>query len=194
MDTNIEQAQGLNFSSCDNCTKSCCDGGRFILAPLVLDDFESVFKNFLIAFAMIDEKLRVVMVISNREKPCIYYKDNRCSIYEERPPACVIYPFTPYYDDIFIDTDCDAVGYVGFELRQDKNELLDKVHPDFYHKRFKGFSTKLRKTEDFLDDLEECFEPLFDVEGITLMSYAGKKEDEFLKMHHASLDFANKWN
>lgn len=191
---NIEQAQGLNFSSCDTCTKSCCDGGRFILAPLVLDDFELVFQKFLIAFARIDDKLRVVMLISNRKKPCIYYKDNKCSIYEERPPACVMYPITPYFNDVFIDTDCDAVGDIGFELRQDKDELLDKVHPDFYHKRLENFSTKLGATQGFLDSLQECFEPLFDVEGITLMSYVGKDENTFLKMHRASLVFANQWN
>lgn len=191
---NIEQAQGLNFSSCDNCTKSCCDGGRFILAPLVLDDFESVFKNFLIAFAVIDDKLRVVMVISNRKTPCIYYKEKRCSIYEERPPACVMYPFTPYFNEVFIDTDCDAVGGSGFELRQDKDALLDKVHPDFYHKRLEGFAAKLGVTQGFLESLEDDFEPLFDVEGITLMSYVGTKDNDYLKMHKASLAFANQWS
>ena len=191
---NIEEAKGLCFSDCQTCTTSCCDGGRFIVAPLVMEDFKSVYEKFLIAFALIDDKLRVVMLISNRNKPCIYYKDKRCTIYEERPPACVLYPYTPYFDEVLIDTACEAVGDVGLSLTQDADKLLEKVHPSFYHKRLEGFSSKLEVTQEFLDNLDNNFEAIVDIEGITLMSYVGKEDNEFLKMHKASLVFASEWN
>jgi len=190
---NIEEAKGLCFSDCQTCTTSCCDGGRFIVAPLVLEDFKSVFEKFLIAFALIDEKLRVVMLISDRKKPCLYYKESRCTIYEQRPPACVLYPYTPYFDEILIDTACDAVGGFGFELQQDKSTSLEMVHPDFYHKRLEGFPQKLEDTQNFLEELDDSFEALFDIEGLTLMAYTGVKDNDFLKMHKASLALVNEW-
>lgn len=190
---NIEQAQGLCFSDCQTCTTSCCDGGRFIVAPLVLEDFQAVYENFLIAFALIDDKLRVVMLISNRTQPCIYYKENRCTIYEQRPPACVLYPYTPYFNDVLIDTACEAVGEQGFSLKQDADTLLAKVHPSFYHKRLESFSSKLGETQDFLESLDDNFEAILEVEGITLMAYVGKGNNDFLKMHKASLKFTSEW-
>lgn len=190
---NLKEADGLSFSNCDNCRTSCCDGGRFILAPLVLEDFQWVYKKFLIAFAMIDDALRIVMLISNRDKPCIYYQNSRCTIYENRPPACVTYPFTPFYDEVLVDTACEAVGFVGFELKQEEEGVLEQIHPSFYHKRFEDFSSKLKDTEKFLEDLDASFEVVLNVEGIDLMRYVGQKDSDVLKMHHASLEHQQNW-
>lgn len=189
----LEDASGLFFSSCQACQQSCCDGGRFVLAPLVLDDFDAVYKNFLIAFAYVDGNLRVVMLISNKDKACQYYKDNLCTIYDSRPPACVMYPFTPYYDEVFIDSACEAVGYAGFELRQNEEKLLDQVHPSFYHERLVDFSQKLAKTELFLHTLEDKFEDMFEVQGIMLMKYKGSGEHKALQMHQDSLVHVSFW-
>ncbi len=189
----INDADALSFSSCHGCQQSCCDGGRFVLAPLVLDDFEDVYKNFLIAFAWVDDQLRAVMVISDRKQPCIYYKNNLCTIYDQRPPACVLYPFTPYYDDVLIDTACDAVGAEGFLLKQMQRKVIDQVHPDFYHSRLEYFSDKLDRTYSFLDGVKFHLEPLFEVEGIMLLRYSGSDENRWLKMHEASLEHQKHW-
>jgi uncharacterized protein len=190
---NLKEAQGICFSSCEGCRTSCCDGGRFMLAPLVLNDLENVYKNFLTAFAYIDGNLRLVMLISNRKKPCSYFKDGRCTIYNERPPACTMYPFTPYFDDVLIDTACEAVGFAGFELQMPDKEGLEQVHPSFYHPRLERFSDKYNDTVRFLERIDENFEVLLEIEGIALMAYKGSLDNEVIKMHQASLRHITSW-
>lgn len=190
---NLKEASGLCFSGCQGCETSCCDGGRFVLAPLIVEDFPLVYENFLIAFAYVDEKLRVVMLLSNRSTPCRFYVDNLCTIYESRPPACTLYPFTPYYDEVLIDTACHAVGSSGFSLIQEDKIGLASVHPSFYHTRLEDFALKLKDTETFLENLGDDFEIILEVEGVSLMRYTGSVEHSALKMHKASLKHVQRW-
>jgi len=185
---NLKETSGLRFSNCDFCEKSCCDGGQFILAPLILEDVKAVYKNFLVAFARIDHKLRLVMLISNRIKPCLYYENKQCTIYDNRPPACHLYPITPFYDQVLVDSSCHAVGTQGTLLWSE-----GKVDASFYHERLENFDDKVQKCEQFLANLDWKFRPIFEIDGITLLEYVGVQQNSFIQMHKASLPFLKEW-
>jgi len=102
MFVNIKDIGKTYFSSCDNCVRDCCSAPMVMLAPLILDDFQYVYKNFPIQFAYINNELKALMIINKGEGSCKYYKNNRCTIYNERPPACRMYPVSPYFDEFFI--------------------------------------------------------------------------------------------
>lgn len=185
---NLNEAEHLHFSNCDTCTKSCCDGRRFVLAPLIMDDVEEVYEKFLIAFAFIDGQLRMLMVISNKFSPCMYYKNNQCTIYDTRPPACKLYPYTPYFEEILIDTQCEAVGEVGIPMVVN-GTLLDS----FKHKRLENFRDKLDDTQFYLYNLGHQFRPLIEIEGVMLLEYTGEVDDAFIQMHKTSLAHVGHW-
>ncbi len=190
---NLREASQLRFSDCQGCQESCCDGSRFILAPLILDDFQYVYKKFLIAFAVIDGRMRALMLLSNRYSPCIYYKEGKCTIYDERPPACVIYPYTPFYDEILIDTSCPAVGLQGSEMVIPAPTVHEQMHKDFFHERMVDFADKLADTDIFLEKLRFEFRPIFEIDGIKLLEYMGDQKNSYIQMHKASLEYMIEW-
>lgn len=186
MFVNIEDVGETYFNSCDNCLKNCCSAPMVIFTPLVLDDFEFVYKNFLIQFAYINKELRVLMVINRGEGSCKYYIENRCQIYNERPPACRMFPISPYFDKFYISSDCSALSSnknLG-ELICDTKSISDK----FYHPRVENFISKLEKTKEFLKIIEDDLIPSIKISGIQLFNYTGEIEDnKFIKMYKKSL-------
>lgn len=163
------------------------------MAPLILEDFQYVYKNFLIAFAVFEGRVKAVMLLSNQLRPCLYYKEGRCSIYETRPPACRMYPYTPYFDDVFIDTTCDAVGSEGFPMFDPDTSRSAPIPEAFYDKRFEEFSDKLADTDIFLDKLGFEFRPILEIGGVKLLEYLGEQQNSFIQMHKASLEFLTEW-
>jgi Fe-S-cluster containining protein len=163
MRENINNLSQLYFRGCENCSE-CCEG-KFFLAPLILEDFDKVKKYFEIRAIILDEIIPV-MLLTDGKNPCKYLKDNRCSIYEERPPACKIYPFSPFYDDIFIDLSCPAVGDVGDKLPTNKKEYFKS---DFFEERFINFKIKRENTINFM----KCQKLIFDkeIKGIKLYKF-----------------------
>ena len=189
----LNEAQELCFSGCDQCQESCCDGSKFILAPLVLDDFKRVYKKFLIAFAVFEHRVKAVMLLSNKFSPCLYYKEGKCSIYEERPPVCKIYPYTPYFDDVLIDTACEGVGHNGMKMVREGECLKERMLEGFYDERFENFMDKLADTDIFLEKLGFEFRPILEIEGVKLLEYIGSQQNSFIQMHKASLEFLVEW-
>ena len=61
----------LKFKGCEECV-DCC---KKPMAPLILDDFEKVYKYFPILIAELDT-LKPVMLLSNKIS-CPYLKDNK---------------------------------------------------------------------------------------------------------------------
>lgn len=190
---NLDEASHLKFSDCASCSLHCCDGSRLILAPIVLDDFQYVYEHFLIAFAIIDKKLRMVMVFSNRVKACLYYKKGACTIYNKRPPACKLYPLAPYYDEILVDSSCPALGHIGIPIVRNGATLLSRVNEPFYHARLENFSDKVADSDLFLQRLNWEFRPILELEGIMLLTYTGAQQNSFIQMHKASLGFLDEW-
>ena len=141
MYVDINDVEFLRFNNCRDCNKCCYEK---IFAPLILDDFERVYKYFPIFIVEVGY-LRPVMIISDGKNPCRYLEKGKCSIYENRPPACKIYPFSPWYDKILIDLSCPGIGVEGELLPLDNFK-----DSKFYDKRFENIETKIIKTQEWL--------------------------------------------
>jgi len=179
MFVNIENLENLKFNNCENCSK-CCEG-KFFLAPLILEDFKEVYKKFEIYFVKIEESIKAVMVLSEEGK-CKYLENGKCLIYDDRPPACKIYPYSPYFDEVRLDISCDGVGLSGEELILNKNEFKNSP---FFHKRFENFVEKLSKTEKFLNQYKDKLKYKKEIKGVKL--YEIVDNNEYIKMHQTSI-------
>jgi Fe-S-cluster containining protein len=160
MRENILKLPPLYFNGCGDCSE-CCEG-KFFLAPLILEDFEKVKKYFEIRAIILDEIIPV-MLLTDGENSCKYLKNGKCEIYNDRPPACKIYPFSPYYDDIFIDLSCKAIGTIGNKLPTNKDEYINSP---FFEERFIDFSKKRYKTIEYMKRKKLTFDK--EVKGIKL--------------------------
>ena len=145
MFVDISYLELIKFKGCEGCTECC----KKPMAPLILDDFEKVYKYFPILIAKLDV-LKPVMLLSN-DISCPYLKNNLCSIYENRPPACKIYPYSPWYDKILLDLSCKGVGIEGKTLPTTYDEFINS---QFYENRFFNISEKLEHTLKWLQNEE----------------------------------------
>jgi len=178
MYVSIKYLHLLKFNNCKECN-DCCKN-KF-LAPLILEDFEKVYKFFPILIAKLDS-LKPVMLLSN-EISCPYLKNNICSIYEKRPPACKIYPFSPWFDDILLDISCPGIGIYGEKLPLTKDEFINSK---FFDTRIESIQTKIISTQNWLKNQDLNYLATF--KGISLYTINNIKDD-FGKMHKISLNF-----
>ncbi|GAX87984.1 conserved hypothetical protein [Lebetimonas natsushimae] len=142
MYVNIKHLKNLKFNNCQNCTK-CCENKMF--APLILEDIKKVYKFFPIFIIFIPNPKLVIPLSLN--KNCPYLKDNKCSLYEHRPPACKIYPFSPWYGEVILDLSCDGIGIKGENLPLSIKEFKNSK---FYDKRIVNIEEKLEKTNNWI--------------------------------------------
>lgn len=188
MFVNIKETGKVYFSSCENCLDNCCSAPMVMLAPLVLDDFLYVYKKFLIQFAYINNELKAVMVINKGIGSCSYYKNNRCEIYEERPPACKMFPISPYFNEFYIYGKCSALS-----LSEEHGEFIcdsENINDNFLHPRVENFVKKLENTKKFLSEIENDLTPSIKILNIQLFNYNGSLVDNsYLKMYKESLLF-----
>ncbi|MFP4486746.1 MAG: YkgJ family cysteine cluster protein [Campylobacterales bacterium] len=175
----------IRFSKCGECV-ACCDGSKFLLIPLVLDDFADVYRFFPILFGVLDSKIRAFILLSDGHSTCPYLSKNGCEIYEHRPPGCRIYPFSPYFDDIVFDDQCDALGSGDIVA---KDGFIDAR---FYHRRLEGFKEKFEKSLEYYKSLEDNLIEHTKVQDFTLYKYTKKPHDDYLLMHHRSLQALKK--
>ncbi|WP_456470394.1 YkgJ family cysteine cluster protein [Caminibacter sp.] len=178
MYANIKHLHLLKFNNCENCTE-CCKN-KF-LAPLILEDFEKVYEYFPIVIAKLDT-FKPVMLLST-EKECPYLQDEKCSIYEQRPPACKIYPFSPWYDSILLDLSCPGVGVYGSFLPLTKKEFYSS---SFFDKRIINIKQKLINTARWLENKKII--PIGSVKNIEIFQISDPK-DKYDLIHKKSLKF-----
>jgi len=179
----VHTVGNVYFTGCTTCTNRCCEGGKFSLAPLILEDFERVYKNFEIFFGFVDGNLKALMVLNRgRTDVCKYLENGVCTIYENRPPACKLYPLSPYYDEIYVDSSCDGVSSSGEFLVS-----TDKINQNFKDERLENFSLKLKNTNDWLEKIKDDLEYVDVVMGIKLLKYRGLLDDRYIMMHLNSM-------
>ena len=178
---NIKEVN-LNFNGCQSCPDTCCKDK--LLIPLVLEDFEFVYENFPIVFAYLNDKLRVFILLSNDGKGCRYLGEKGCGIYEKRPPSCKIYPLSPFFEEFYVDTSCEAVGENGEFLCSNKG-----FNQKFYHSRLENFKDKYTKTEKFLFSIDNNIKKIGNIKEIGIYKYSGEVESEYIKMHNSSLKY-----
>lgn len=176
----------LFFSGCSTCEGNCCNGAKgFSLSPLILEDFEEVYKNFAIIFSIQEKKLKAYVLLNNGKEHCKYYIDNKCSIYEQRTPACKLYPISPYFENILIDTECPSINMEFGESICSEGKLNDK----FFTKRLLNFNDKLKESFDFYDSIYYIndFKFIGHISGMPFLKYNKSSDNKYIKMHLESL-------
>jgi hypothetical protein len=89
----------------------------------------------------------------------------------------------PYYDDILIDTSCEALSAESGTFFASK----DRVSESFYHERLENFDTKRKNTVEYISQLNGEFESIGEMGGVELYRYCGDRDDEYLAMHQSSI-------
>jgi len=182
---NIE-SHDLYFNGCSKCDGHCCNGAKgFAASPLILEDFEAVYKNFAILFSVSGEDLVVYVLLNDGKGHCKYYMDHKCSIYESRTPACKLYPISPYFEYILVDKECPAIS-------EESGKSLCKdgfLARDFYTQRLENFVEKRKMTQSFLESIKyvEDFDYVGDLLGLPLYKYNKPSQNKYIQMHLASL-------
>jgi len=169
---NINYLENLKFNNCKDCCE-CCKNKY--LAPLILEDFEKVYEYFPIFIAKL-ETFKPVMLLSN-EKQCPYLINEKCSIYEKRPPACRLYPYSPWYDKILIDLSCKGIGIEGENLPLSTKSFKNS---SFFDERVIDIENKIFNTYKWLENKQ--LHPFTTYHGIELFDIKDKndKYDEMI--------------
>lgn len=183
------KGRNFYFNGCHMCKGHCCNGASgFAMTPLILEDFKEVYTHFPIVFSKHNDVWYLFMVLNDAKSYCRYYDapKNQCSIYEHRPPACRLYPLSPYFEHIFVDRQCPSVSESdGMVLTCE-----GRIEKEFYTQRLDNFAEKYAKTRNFIDEVtcdEEAFEYVGQIAGYLLYAYKKPSQNEFLKLHQASL-------
>lgn len=180
------KSHNLYFNGCSACEGNCCNGAKgFAASPLILEDFEDVYKNFPILFSVNGEDLVAYVLLNDGKGHCKYYVDHKCSIYDQRTPACKLYPISPYFEHILVDTECPAIS-----TQSGKVLCKDGVlHSAFYTKRLENFVEKRDATKVFLESIKqvEDFEYVGEILGLPLLKYIKPSDSPYIQMHLESL-------
>jgi len=164
---NINDINIASFGSCEGCSK-CCDGSQFLFAPLFLSDIKDTYRYFPIAYIKLGPLMRLVFLLASH-RGCIYLDSSgNCQIYQSRPHACRIYPFSPYQSSVFLDTSCPAVGMQGYPIAAD-----GKMAKEFWHPRLQDSNVKFWDTQRFIDRKKGFFK-IGKFEGFNLYHASGQ--------------------
>lgn len=176
--------QTFTFSSCEGCLARCCDGREgSIFSELILDDFEQVSKNFPIVFTFGDlGYLKANVLLSNGKDFCPYIVNHKCTIYDERPSVCRIYPLSQNIDNkVYIDDLCPALSDdIGIKIVDNGN-----LSKNFSHSKLDNYQDKFIETHRHLEKFDEKynFEKIGMINRIEFYKFIGKSEDKFIKLH-----------
>ena len=181
--------KSFTFSSCDGCPSKCCDGKEgTIYSQLILEDFEVVSKNFPILFTFGNMGyLKANILFSDGKSFCPYIKNHQCTIYNERPSICRVYPLSPNIDNsIYIDDSCPAVNSEsGVSIVVD-----GKVTKNFDYPTLQDYQDKFIDTHLHFERFnnKKDFEKVLTINNIEFYKYIGIKKDLFMDLHISSIN------
>ena len=189
-------AKSFTFSSCDGCPAKCCDGKEgTIFSQLILQDFETVSKNFPILFTFGEMGfLKANILFSDGENFCPYIVNHKCTIYDERPSICRVYPLSPNLDDkVYIDDSCMAINTeFGTDI------VLDGVvTKEFDYDTLNNYQDKFIDTHQHLEQFNNInnFKNIITIKGMKFYSYIGQSRSIYMDLHIKSLsNLTNKNN
>jgi len=147
---------GVELELCGKCGK-CCK----ISSPIHIADEEIAFYNQFFGMSFPKHIIHKdgKWYLKNT-KPCEFLKDNKCSIYKQRPEICRSYPFNAKVSKGFqVDKECKipenisknkVIMAIGFEILKKENPEM----AEFIEKRNKEFVSGMDKPESFNDELD----------------------------------------
>ena len=180
--------KSFSFSSCEGCPAKCCDGREgTIFSQLLLSDFEMVSKNFPILFTFGEMGyLKAVVLFSDGTSFCPYVKDHKCTIYDERPSICRVYPLSPNIDDkTYIDDSCPAINTTDGKKIVNKGKITES----FIYPTLQNYQDKYIQTHIELEKMnnKEEFEIVKTINSIKFYKYMGSKKNKYINYHKKSL-------
>lgn len=180
--------KSFSFSSCEGCPSKCCDGREgTVFSQLILEDFELVSKNFPILFTFGDiGYLKAVVLFSDGKSFCPYVKNHQCTIYNERPSICRVYPLSPSIDNnVYIDDSCPAVQISARGNMVHNGELS----PSYKYDTLQNYQDKYIDTHLELEKInkKEDFEAILSINNITFYKYIGSQRNKYINYHISSL-------
>ena len=149
-----------------NCCCNCQEIDMPILLPFEAVEIARLYKKQVDDFACKLTEHLYQMKRTDKENGCIFFINNRCSIYENRPIDCRLFPFdfkeidgeywVIYYDNICqaIPTDRDEIDICAHNMRP----LLELIMPYMSECSDPKFSERLAK---------QHYEKLFKIDQIT---------------------------
>ncbi len=182
--------KSFTFSSCDGCPSKCCDGKEgTVFSQLILDDFETVSKYFPILFTYGEMGyLKANILFSNGKDFCPYIKNHQCTIYNERPSICRVYPLSPNLDNkIYIDDSCPAINTTYGQQIVDNGKVID----NFMFSTLDNYQDKFINTHIHFEQYNnnKDFTKILTINNIDFYKYIGDKKDFYLDLHLLSLSF-----
>ena len=185
------KSNSYSFNSCDTCGAACCDGSKNILfSQILLKDFEAVAPYFPILFTIgTSGRIRPVILLTNGKDFCRYIENFKCSIYENRPSICRIYPLSGYIDnEIYIDSSCPAVS-------SNSGKMVDntKILKDFDNEILYGYKEKYNQTvQEFqVYNKKENVELVMTIDEGKFYKFNDTFKNKYLELHHKSLKHLN---
>lgn len=106
--------------NCSNCQTRCC-GEIKNLRPVLLQSEEERFKS---SAEKITTKSRDIYILKQNPN-CIFYKNNKCAVYKDRPFECQIYPFLLDFSDKKVNIKLDERFCKSLNtLKADKEKII----------------------------------------------------------------------
>lgn len=179
-----------SFSSCETCPAKCCNGKEgTTFSQIILEDFNMIHKKFPILFIFGElGYIKPVVLLTNGKEHCKYLKDFRCSVYEQRPSVCRVYPLSANIDNnIYIDELCPAVND-----KDNKSKTIIKenfISSSFDYNILHDYQDKYIDTHYELEQFnkKENFSLAITINGMSFFKCDINFENQYMQMHQKSL-------
>lgn len=178
------------FSSCKICPAKCCNGKEgTVFAQIILEDFGIIYKNFPILFIFGElGYIKPIVLLTNGKDYCKYLKDFKCSIYNQRPSICRVYPLSANIDNnIYIDELCPAVND---KVNESKIIIENsKVAKEFDYSTLHNYQDKYINTHLQMEKLnkKDNFSIATTINGIEFYKFNKEVDNKYMQMHQESL-------
>jgi len=123
---------------CSNCGV-CCTETEMLLA---VKDIIRLEKKGFVKDYFVDIDKEGYAVLKNKDGYCVFYdlKGRQCSIYNDRPSGCRVYPVILHEEKgIILDEICDSCSSIDMEEKKSKGKkvikLLEKIDAEAENRR-----------------------------------------------------------
>jgi len=131
--------------------------------------------------------LKANILFSDGENFCPYIINHQCSIYDERPSICRVYPLSPNLDNkVYLDDSCPAINNeFGTDI-----VINGKVTDNFNYSTLENYQDKFIDTHQHLEQFNDKkdFKKVVTIKDMEFYSYVGDKKDFYLDLHLSSLE------
>ncbi len=130
--------------------------------------------------------LKANILFSDGKSFCPYISNHQCTIYNNRPSICRVYPLSPNLDNkIYIDDTCPAIN-TEFGTKIVENGTVTK---QFAYKTLVDYQNKFLDTHIYLEKFNDIndFEEVITIKNMSFFKYIKQSDDKYMSLHLNSL-------